>query len=109
MTAPPQQQLTPADHHYFDWSTSKQPTNLIQPLTTTTHKHHRQYYQHYDEKQHLLEDNQLKQNKTTITPPLNLSPVSNDHIRKKQKLNGIGSSSLNTTDEQNQSQQQVNI
>jgi hypothetical protein len=109
MTAPPQQQLTPADHHYFEWSTSKQPTNLVHPLMTHTHR--TQYYQHYEEKS-LLEDNQLKQNKTTITPPLSLSPPSNltnGHIRKKQKVNGIGSSSLNTSDEQNQSQQQVNI
>jgi hypothetical protein len=102
MTAPPQQQLTSGDHQYFEWSTSKQQTNLVHPLMTHTNRKH--YYQYYEEK-HLLEDNQLKQNKTTtITPPSSLSPTS--HIRKKQKLNGIESSSLNTNDEQNQSQQQ---
>jgi hypothetical protein len=102
MTAPPQQQLTPGDHQYFEWSTSKQQTNLIHPLMTHTHRKH--YYQHYEEK-HLVEDNQLKQNTTTITSPLSLSPTS--HIKKKQKINGIGSSSFNTNDEQNQSQVRI--
>ncbi|CAF0821848.1 unnamed protein product [Adineta steineri] len=106
MTAPPQQQLTPGDHHYFEWSTSKQQTNLLHPLMTHTNR--KQYYQHYEDK-HNLEDNQLKSNKTTGTSPSSLSPPLNQisgHIRKKQKVNGIGSSSsLNTTDEPNQSQQ----
>lgn len=98
MTAPPQQQLTPGDHQYFEWSTSKQQTNLIHPLMTQTHRKH--YYQQ-------LEDNQLKQNKTTtITSPLTLSPTS--HIKKKQKINSIGSSStFDTNDEQNQSQVKI--
>jgi hypothetical protein len=97
MTAPPQQQLTPGDHQFFEWSTSKQQTNLIHPLMTHTHR--KQYYQNYEE------DNQLKQNKTTIKSPLTLSPTS--HIKKKQKMNGIGSTSFNTNDEQNQSQVQI--
>jgi len=92
MTAPPQQQLTPGDHQYFEWSTSKQQTNLLHPLMTHTNRKH--YYQDYEER-HLLEDNQLKQNRTTITSPVNSSPTS--HIKKRQKLNGIGSN-----DEQNQ-------
>jgi hypothetical protein len=90
MTAPPQQQITPVDHHYFEWSTSKQQTNLVQPLMT--HTNHKQYYQNYEEKC-LIEDNQLKQNKPTITSP------NNEHLRKKQKINGMSSSSLNTNDE----------
>ena len=92
MTAPPlQQQLTPGDHHYFEWSTSKQQTNHTHPLMPHNH-----YYQH------------LLDGKTTVTPPLSLSPTSNhpnDHIRKKQKLNG----SLNTSNDQNPTQQQVKI
>jgi len=68
MTAPLQQQLTPGDHQYFEWSTSKQQTNLLHPLMTHTHR--RNYYQHSEE------DDQLK-------------PTS--HIKKKQKLNGITS------------------
>jgi hypothetical protein len=104
MTAPLQQQLTPGDHQYFEWITSKQQTNVIHPSMTHTYRKH--YYQPYQEK-YLLEDNQLKQNKTTITQPLSLSPIS--HVKKKQKINGIESSSLNTNDEQNQSQVDIFI
>jgi hypothetical protein len=81
MTTPSQEQLTSVDHQYFDWSTSKQQTNLHQPLMTHTNRRH-----HY-------EDKQFKSN----TSPVSLSPIS--HIKKKQKRNGKRSN-----DEQNQSQ-----
>ena len=75
MTAHPQEQLTPGDHQYFEWSKAKQQTNLLHPLMT--HVQRRNYYSHY-------EDNQFKQNKTMITSP-------NSHLKKKQKINGIES------------------
>ncbi|CAF1090202.1 unnamed protein product [Adineta ricciae] len=78
MTAPPQQQLTPIDHHYFDWS--KLQTNHVYPSMSYTSR--RQYY---DEKRS-FEDNQSINSST-------------DHLHKKQKLNETELISLNSNDE----------
>ena len=123
-----QQQISTNNTSIHNTSTNNT-TNMVHnhphlhnhPLMTHTHRRH--YYQHFEEKRS-FEDSKQKQNKTTsgIAPstmsnPANLSPSSTNcntsgHIRKKQKtnINGIGSasstSSLNTSDDHIQSQQQ---
>ncbi|UJR13331.1 hypothetical protein I4U23_000349 [Adineta vaga] len=96
MTAPPQQQLAPVDHHYFEWSKQQQQqqqqTNYVHPSMSYTNRK-----AYYDEKCS-LEDYQFNENQTIITSSLNSS---NNHIRKKQKLNETDSLLLNSKNEQN--------